>query len=787
MHWTRRFCLPALSLLVSYGWAQSHEFAVSDSIRMSRFSDPPAWYPQASVKYSPDRRHFLVVTSRGLIESDQVESSLWEFDSEAVKMFLNTDSDEHALNPPMPRLRARLTAVPLAHSAVPYAPVLSDVRWSGDSQTIFYLGEAPNGNRRLYRVNTGGGIPQALTPDDRDVRQFDCAGDEIVYTARAADAKSSADALAGDPINRDARVLTGVTLGRILFPRNENAVEGANQIWRISRTRSWRVRQMGSMQPEELQDNGGILSLSPDARFAVQLLPVLNVPDDWHLYEPAHGFDTRKIHPGDPALVAPSNIFRLRQYAFVDMNNGKSIPLLNAPGGSSLAYFDEKLAVWSTDGKRLLLTNTFLPFNTAAPKESAQRTRPCAAAVLEVATHEAQCLIFTQINSIAGHGESSTPLRLESASFGADANEVLLQFSRKDFRKVERFRYRQHAWSEGDEVAAPASVAVGIRQTLNQPPVLWANEPASGRGKLIWDPDPQFASMKFGNASIFQWTDKSGYAWTGCLIKPPDYQPGKRYPLVIQTHGFSPGQFLTDGSFPTAMAAEPLASAGMIVLQMDERRDHVMSPLEAPDQIAGIEAAISRLATDGFIDPDRVGIVGFSRTAWHVEDALLHSPKAFAAAVIADGVDSSYMQYLLFGEENPELKAEFERINGGDPSAPGDLQRWIESAPGFSLDRLQTPLRIEAHGGSSILQEWETYAWLRMQHKPVDLIDIPDGQHLLQRPLERLASQQGVVDWFRFWLEGYEQPDPEDKTEYTRWRQMRRDKQMASATSDNRK
>jgi len=235
------------------------------------------------------------------------------------------------------------------------------------------------------------------------------------------------------------------------------------------------------------------------------------------------------------------------------------------------------------------------------------------------------------------------------------------------------------------------------------------------------------------------------------------------------------------------MAAQPLAIAGIVVLQMDERRDHAATPVEAPDQVAGIEAAISQLVADGVIDPDRVGIAGFSRTCWHIEEALLHSPKSFAAAVIADGVDFSYMQYLMFGEENPELKAEFERVNGGDPFAREDLQRWVENAPGFSLDHLQTPLRIESHGGSAILEEWETYASLRMQHKSVDLIDISDGQHLLQKPLERLASQQGVVDWFRFWLEDYEQPHPQDETEYVRWRQMRRDKQVASAKSGIRK
>ena len=43
--------------------------------------------------------------------------------------------------------------------------------------------------------------------------------------------------------------------------------------------------------------------------------------------------------------------------------------------------------------------------------------------------------------------------------------------------------------------------------------------------------------------------------------------------------------------------------------------------------------------------------------------------------------------------------------------------------------------------------------------KPVDLIYIPDAQHILQKPKQRYASQQGNVDRFRFWLPGYEDPD----------------------------
>jgi hypothetical protein len=89
----------------------------------------------------------------------------------------------------------------------------------------------------------------------------------------------------------------------------------------------------------------------------------------------------------------------------------------------------------------------------------------------------------------------------------------------------------------------------------------------------------------------------------------------------------------------------------------------------------------------------------------------------------------------------------------------------------------------------SILGEWEIYSSLRMQNKPVDLIYFPNGTHIHQKPLERLESQQGNVDWMRFWLQGYEDPDPTKAAQYKRWEQLREqqaaeDKASGQPTAD---
>jgi len=68
---------------------------------------------------------------------------------------------------------------------------------------------------------------------------------------------------------------------------------------------------------------------------------------------------------------------------------------------------------------------------------------------------------------------------------------------------------------------------------------------------------------------------------------------------------------------------------------------------------------------------------------------------------------------------------------------------------------------------------WEWFAGLSRLDKPVELIYMPDGDHVLVRPLDRLTSQQGNVDWFCFWLTDEEDADPAKSEQYARWHKLR--------------
>jgi hypothetical protein len=56
--------------------------------------------------------------------------------------------------------------------------------------------------------------------------------------------------------------------------------------------------------------------------------------------------------------------------------------------------------------------------------------------------------------------------------------------------------------------------------------------------------------------------------------------------------------------------------------------------------------------------------------------------------------------------------------------------------------------------------------------RPVEMYYYPDEEHAPDHPQARLASLQRNVDWYRFWLRGYERPNPEDPDQYARWHQL---------------
>ena len=310
-----------------------------------------------------------------------------------------------------------------------------------------------------------------------------------------------------------------------------------------------------------------------------------------------------------------------------------------------------------------------------------------------------------------------------------------------------------------------------VSEGLNQPPVLEASNPDTGASRTIFDPNPQLADVELLPVEIIEWEDRHGRTIVGGLIKPADYAEGRKYSLVIQTHGFVQDRFFRVGYSETANAGRALASRGIIVLQLgipasDER------PVDLDK--AGVDvyvAAIDFLTSKGIVDPEKVGISGFSFTGLTVASSIAQAPERFAAAVVANADPLTWTGYYSY-VDSPNHGLVEEMFVGAPPIGDG-LKVWLEKSPSLSTDAIQAAVLVSATDPFHLLSLWDFYAALRYQGKPVELQFIRSGKHSLTKPLHRVAHQELIVDWFDFWLDGDEDDDPRKANQYQRWRNMR--------------
>jgi hypothetical protein len=363
------------------------------------------------------------------------------------------------------------------------------------------------------------------------------------------------------------------------------------------------------------------------------------------------------------------------------------------------------------------------------------------------------------------------------------------------------FQKRGGSWIESRQdgngpAGAVQKVRVELHQGINTPPTLHAVDVDTQSERQIWDLNPDLKKRwLLGRVEEVHWTDARRETWGGVLYYPPDYSPAKRYPLVIQTHGYPPNDefSLYGAGVPgfglgpsyAVFAAQPLAGRGMMVLHLADKTsaDILTSPKEPAVYMQAYEDAVQHFASLGLVDPSKVALVGYSRSGWHVEYALTHSTFPYAAAISADSFDGSYLQSLMIWSD------EYSLDNGAAPFGEG-LRNWLEMAPGFNLDRVQTPLWLEVQtaGLATTLVKWETFSRLRYLQKPVELYVAPNidhGDHGIQNPGQCLAVQERAVDWLDFWLNNREDPVHMKQEQYVHWRTLRIQQQAMNASKQS--
>lgn len=678
--------------------------------------------------FSPDRKLFLVLLQHGNLETNT--NDYWIQCFQVSKVMTEDRGRE------------------LVHfSSSSNRPAISQIRWL-DNGTISFLAEKPNQVAQLYLFSINTGQLRRLTNSPNTLTAYAIAPglQHIAFAAQRPYTDLTSELTEGAEVIH-TQPLLDLLLGHRSFDH-----EAFTDLY---------VQDGLSGIPSKVKMEGDMYyfyvpSLSPDGRYLIVKSVLSGKPDPrWHEYDfPALKAELARSEDNDERHF-------IYQFELVDMDLRTSRPLLNSP----IPPGDYPDVLWSPDSKSVLLSQILLPLDDSNDEPSRQNKKFLAE--LHLSNGKITPITTEQIRLRSWDATTGKVTGLPGTWSGAGGYSEghPLQYEKTNglWKKVANDQ------SVADEAQR---IYIALVEDMNTPPRIVVEKPKTGEKRILLDLNPKFKNLEFGEVRDLGTLTNNGLSVKAGIYLPVGYKPGIRYPLVIQTHEWTPERFWIDGPFHSACAAQALAGKGFVVAQIALNRSHRYSLQEVQEEAAGYDAVISYLDKKEMIDTSKIGIIGFSRTVLGVEYALTHSQYHFAAATLADGSDAGYFRYIAYLNSSPGLTMDSEGINGGVPVA-GGIQSWLRNSPGFNLNHVSAPIRLEAYGPEMLLFTWETFGMMSHLKEPVDFIYMPNGEHVLVKPLERMASQGGNVDWFSFWLLNEEDRNAAKRAQYQRWEHLR--------------
>ncbi len=262
--------------------------------------------------------------------------------------------------------------------------------------------------------------------------------------------------------------------------------------------------------------------------------------------------------------------------------------------------------------------------------------------------------------------------------------------------------------------------------------------------------DDLLAHRTLGEVEEVWWESSfDGRPIQGWIVKPPDFDPGRRYPLILEIHGGPVSNY--GDRFSAEM--QLLAAAGYVVLYPNPRGStsygeefadllyHNYPGQDYDDLISGVDAVIER----GYIDEDNLFVTGGSAggimTAW-----IVGKTDRFRAAVAQKPVvnwisktltaDNWYGYYFSRYEglpwENPEPYWRFSPLSlAGQINTPTMIITGEED--------LRTPLS----------ESYQLFHALKMREIDTAVIRLPGASHdMSRRPSQLMAKIANIVAWF---------------------------------------
>jgi dipeptidyl aminopeptidase/acylaminoacyl peptidase len=275
----------------------------------------------------------------------------------------------------------------------------------------------------------------------------------------------------------------------------------------------------------------------------------------------------------------------------------------------------------------------------------------------------------------------------------------------------------------------------------------------------IKSPTPQRVSrtnddlpkLPLGETKVIRWKGKDGLDIEGLLTYPAGYEPGKKYPLILNIHGGPTGVFSENyiGRFSIYPLAT-FASRGYAILRPNPRGSGGYGKQfrfanigdwggkDYEDDMAGVDHVIAM----GVADPEHLAVMGWSYGGFMTSWIITHTNR-FKAACVGAGVTN-----LWSFTGTADIPGFLPDYFGGEPW--DQFKAFTEHSPMSFVNNVKTPTLI-LHGEADVRvptsQGYELYHALKRMGVTTKMVVYPRTPHGPREPKFILDIAQRNLDW----------------------------------------
>ncbi|MDR2953624.1 MAG: prolyl oligopeptidase family serine peptidase [Prevotella sp.] len=413
-------------------------------------------------------------------------------------------------------------------------------------------------------------------------------------------------------------------------------------------------------------------------------------------------------------------------------------------------------ASFSPDGKKILISGSGEAFNGISlniDERQIANSYNSLAFIMDLKTKEIDPITKNFDPSIDSHYWSEKDNHIYFRTTDMDyVNVYRYDTGKKTFTKLslEEDVVRNFSIGKRSDIA----VYFGVSQSNSTRAYIY--DMKNQKSKMIADPyNDRLSQMTLGEVKDWNFTNSDGIEIKGSYYLPPNFDPNKKYPMIVYYYG---GTSPTSRGFEGPYPAHVFASQGYVAYiiqpsgatgfgqKFAAMHVNAWGKRTAEDIIEGVQKFLTE---HSFVDEKKLGCIGASYGGF-MTMYLQTRTDIFAAAVSHAGI-SSISSY--WGEGYWGYTYSSGASAHSYPWNNHDL--YVNQSPLFNADKVKTPI-LFTHGmvdtNVPIGESIQMYTALKILGVPTEFIQVKDENHGIMNYKRRVEWNNSIMAWFAKWL-----------------------------------